>query len=90
MAVPASRLAIRGPNLSMKPSSVAGGFITGGAGAVSQTSPQNPFNTHPEKGPSTFDIAHSFTLSLAQDLHGQDIDFLRPLGRSGQRTGGSY
>ena len=62
-------------------SSVVGGFITGGAGAVSQTSPQNPFNTHPEKGPSTFDIAHSFTLSLAQDLHGQDIDFLRPLGR---------
>jgi hypothetical protein len=62
-------------------SSVAGGFITGGAGAVSQTSPQNPFNTHPEKGPSSFDIAHSFTLSLAQDLHGQDIDFLRPLGR---------
>ncbi len=62
-------------------SSVTGGFITGGAGAVSQTSPQNPFNTHPEKGPSTFDIAHSFTLSLAQDLHGQDIAFLQPLGR---------
>ena len=62
-------------------SSVVGGFITGGAGAVSQTSPQNPFNTHPEKGPSTFDIAHSFTLSLAQDLHGQDIAFLQPLGR---------
>jgi hypothetical protein len=62
-------------------SSVVGGFITGGAGAVSQTSPQNPFNTHPEKGLSTFDIAHSFTLSLAQDLHGQDVDFLRPLGR---------
>jgi len=62
-------------------SSVTGGFITGGTGAVSQTSPQNPFNTHPEKGPSTFDIAHSFTLSLAQDLHGQDVDFLRPLGR---------
>jgi hypothetical protein len=62
-------------------SSVVGGFITGGAGAVSQTSPQNPFNTHREKGPSTFDIAHSFTLSLAQDLHGQDVDLLRPLGR---------
>ena len=63
-------------------SSVVGGFINGGAGAVSQTSPQNPFNTHPEKGPSTFDIAHAFTLSVAQDLHGQDVGFLRPLGRA--------
>jgi len=63
-------------------SSVVGGFITGGAGAVSQTSPQNPFNTHPEKGLSTFDIAHTFTLSLAQDLHGEDAGLLRPLGRA--------
>jgi Carboxypeptidase regulatory-like domain/TonB dependent receptor len=63
-------------------SSVVGGFITGGSGAVSQTSPQNPFNTHPEKGPSTFDVAHTFTLSLAQDLHGEDAAWLRPLGRT--------
>jgi hypothetical protein len=62
-------------------SSVVGGFITGGTGAVSQTAPQNPFDTHPEKGPSTFDIAHTFTLSLAQDLHGEDVALLRPLGR---------
>jgi hypothetical protein len=63
-------------------SSVVGGFITGGTGAVSQTSPQNPFDTHPEKGPSTFDIAHTFTLSLAQDLHGEDVALLRPLGKT--------
>jgi TonB dependent receptor len=63
-------------------SSVIGGFVTGGSGAISQTSPQNPFNTHPEKGPSSFDVAHVFTLSLAQDLHGEDIGFLRPLGRA--------
>jgi hypothetical protein len=63
-------------------SSVIGGFITGGSGAISQTSPQNPFNTHPEKGPSTFDVAHVFTLSLAQDLHGEEIAFLQPLGRA--------
>ena len=50
-------------------SSVVGGFVTGGSGTVSQTSPQNPNNTHPEKGPATFDVAHVFTLSLAQDLH---------------------
>jgi hypothetical protein len=63
-------------------SSVVGGFITGGTGAVSQTSPQNPLDTHPEKGPSTFDIAHTFTLSLAQDLHGENVGLLRPLGKT--------
>jgi hypothetical protein len=63
-------------------SSVVGGFITGGTGAVSQTSPQDPFNTHPEKGPSTVDIAHTFTLSMAQELHGEDVDLLRPLGKT--------
>ncbi len=61
-------------------SSVIGGFVNGGSGATSLTSPQNPFNTHAEKGPATFDVAHAFTLSLAQDLHGQNIDLLRPLG----------
>ena len=63
-------------------SSVIGGFITGGSGAISQTAPQDPLNTHPEKGPSTFDVAHVFTLSLAQDLHGESIPFLQPLGRA--------
>jgi TonB dependent receptor len=63
-------------------SSVIGGFITGGSGAISQTAPQDPFNTHPEKGPSTFDVAHVFTLSLAQDLHGESIPFLQPLPRA--------
>ena len=50
-------------------SSVIGGFVNGGSGTVSQTTPQNPVDTHPEKGPATFDVAHVFTLSLAQDLH---------------------
>jgi hypothetical protein len=63
-------------------SSVVGGFITGSTGAVSQISPQNPFDTHPEKGPSSFDVGHTFTLSLAQDLHGEDAAFLRPLGKT--------
>ena len=57
-------------------SGVIGG--TGNAGAVSVLSPQNPFDTHPEKGPSTFDVAHAFTLSAAQDLHLQDLSFLSP------------
>ena len=63
-------------------SSVVGGFITGSTGAVSQISPQNPVDTHAEKGPSSFDVAHTFTLSLAQDLHGEDAAFLRPLGKT--------
>ena len=58
-------------------SSVAGG--TGATGAVAQVFPQNPFDTHPEKGPSTFDTAHVFTLSLAQDLQLEKQRALRAL-----------
>lgn len=60
-------------------SGVIGG--TGSAGAVVVFNPQNPFNTHPEKGPSTFDVAHGFTLSAAQDLHLQDLRFFSPRSR---------
>lgn len=67
-------------------SSVEGGFITGASGAVAQAFPQNPFDTKAEKGPSTFDVTHSFTLSLAQDLHGEMVPFLQPIGR--KFTGG--
>jgi hypothetical protein len=49
---------------------------TGSAGAVVLFSPQNPFNTHAEKGPSNFDVTHAFTVSAAQDLHLQDLGFL--------------
>ena len=43
---------------------------TGSTGAVALTTPQDPFNTHPEKGVSAFDVAHAFTLSVAQALPG--------------------
>ena len=49
---------------------------TGSAGAVVVFSPQNPRNTHAEKGPSNFDVTHAFTVSAAQDLHLQDLAFL--------------
>jgi hypothetical protein len=49
---------------------------TGSTGAVAVFSPQNPFDTHPEKGPSNFDVTHAFTASAAQDLHLQDLSFL--------------
>ncbi len=51
-------------------SSVSGGL--GATGAVVQSYPQDPFNTHPEKGPSAFDVGNAFTLSAVQDLHVED------------------
>jgi hypothetical protein len=54
---------------------------TGSTGAVAQGFPQNPYDTHPEKGPSSFDVTHGFGLSLVQDLHLQSVDFLRPISR---------
>jgi len=54
---------------------------TGSAGAVVLFSPQNPFDTHAEKGPSNFDVTHAFTLSAAQDLHVEDLRFLPPASR---------
>ena len=43
--------------------------------------PQNPFDTHAEKGPSSFDVTHGFGLSAAQDLHLESIGFLRPVSK---------
>jgi hypothetical protein len=42
---------------------------TGNTGAVAVFSPQDPFDTRSEKGPSNFDVTHALTLSVAQDLH---------------------
>jgi hypothetical protein len=55
---------------------------TGSTGAVALTAPQNPFDTHAEKGPSNFDVAHAFTLSAAQDLQLQKIDFLHSVSKT--------
>jgi len=60
-------------------SGVSGG--TGATGATSYTLPQNPFDNHPEKGPSGFDVTHGFTMSLAQDLQLEKLDALRPIPR---------
>jgi hypothetical protein len=59
---------------------------TGSTGAVSSGLSQNPYDTHPEKGPSGFDVTHGFGLSVAQDLHLDSVDFLRPMGK--KATGG--
>jgi hypothetical protein len=62
-------------------SGVSGGFISGATGAVASTFPQNPANTKAERAPSSFDVTHGFTLSVAQDLHGEHIGFLHPVSR---------
>ena len=60
-------------------SAVIGG--TGSTGAVTIPFPQNPFDNHPEKGPSSFDVTHGFTMSLAQDLQLEKAEFLQPISR---------
>ncbi len=61
-------------------SAVLGGLF-GAAGVILQTLPQNPWDPSAEKGPSTFDVTHSFTLSLIEFLPLERVAFLRPLGR---------
>ena len=53
----------------------------GATGAVASGLPQDPFDMHPEKGPSNFDITNGFGLSLAQDLHLESVNFLHPVSR---------
>jgi hypothetical protein len=43
--------------------------------------PQNPFDTHAEKGPSSFDVTNGFGLSVAQDLHLESVQFLQPISK---------
>ena len=62
-------------------SSVLGGSIAG-AGVVLQTPPQDPWNPRAEKGPSTFDVTHVFTVSWIQLLPFERVSFLRPLGKT--------
>jgi hypothetical protein len=67
-------------------SSVLGGFLTGSSGTVLQATPQNPRDRRGEKGPSTFDVTHAFSLSAIQQLPLERAAWLRPLGR--RVTGG--
>ncbi len=49
---------------------------------ILQTLPQDPWNPSAEKGPSTFDVTHVFTVSVIQLLPIDRIGFFRPLGRT--------
>ena len=61
-------------------STVLGG-ISPNAGVILQAPPQNPFNPEADKGPSTFDARHVFSLSLFQALPFDHVRFLEPLGK---------
>jgi Carboxypeptidase regulatory-like domain len=54
---------------------------TGSTGAVSSGFSQNPYDTHPEKAPSSFDVTNGFGLSVAQDLHLASAAFLHPVSK---------
>ena len=61
-------------------SAVPGGITANGA-VILQTLPQDPLNPSADKGPSTFDVTHVFTLSLIQSLPLDRVGFLQPLGK---------
>jgi len=49
--------------------------------SASQYLPQNPQNPAADRGPSSFDVTHSFSLSLIQLLPLDRVAFLKPLGK---------
>ena len=67
---------------SIDDTSAVPGGISGSPGVILQTPPQDPFNPKADKGPSTFDVTHVFTLSLIQRLPLERVGFLRPLGKT--------
>jgi len=56
------------------------------AGVVVQALPQNPRDPSADKGPSTFDVTHAFSLSLIQMLPFNRVALLKPV--SEKVTGG--
>ena len=62
-------------------SAVLGG-LPANAGTILQTLPQDPFHPQDEKGPSTFDVRHVFTLSVFQNLPFDRLGFLHGAPRS--------
>jgi len=59
-------------------SAVLAGFL-GLSDPVLQSAPQDPRHPALDKGPSTFDVTHVFTLSLIQSLPFDRAGFLRPV-----------
>jgi hypothetical protein len=61
-------------------SAVLGG-LPANAGVILQTLPQDPLNPEADKGPSTFDVTHVFSLSVIQGLPFDRVSFLDRLGK---------
>jgi len=61
-------------------SAVLGG-LAGGAGAILQTFAQNPLDERAEKGVSTFDVRHVFSVSVFQALPFDKVSFVQPVSR---------
>jgi hypothetical protein len=61
-------------------SAVLGG-VTGGSGAILQAPAQDPLNQAAEKGPSTFDVRHAFSISVFQALPFDRVSFLEPVSK---------
>jgi hypothetical protein len=53
----------------------------GQTGAIPSGMPQNPFDYRAEKAVSNFDVTHGFSVSAAQDLHLEKVEFLQPVSR---------
>ncbi len=64
---------------SLDDTSAVPGGISGLPGVTLQTLPQNPAKPSADKGPSTFDVTHVFTVSVFQSLPFERVSFLRPL-----------
>ncbi len=58
------------------------GNLLGTAGVILQTQPQNPFDPGAEKGPSTFDVTHAFSVSVIQLLYLDRVGFLHSLPKA--------
>jgi hypothetical protein len=61
-------------------STVLGG-IPSNAGTILQAMAQNPLDERAEKGPSTFDLTHVFSVSLFQALPFDRVTFLQPVSK---------
>ncbi|MGB2899907.1 MAG: TonB-dependent receptor [Candidatus Acidiferrum sp.] len=67
---------------SLDDTSAVPGGISGSPGVILQTLPQDPLNSNADKGPSTFDVTHVFTLSLIQSLPLDRVRFLQPVPKT--------
>ena len=56
-------------------------MVGSSSGVIALSSPQDPRNPRADRGPSTFDVTHVFSLSLIQLLPFDRAVFLQPLGK---------